>query len=81
MSGQRDFRKVIANVQGRNLGMSHLSKAIILGRFDKDDFKLKNSLIVGEDGGLYLLLNRLDKEQQKGMIQKNIVTESISKTR
>ena len=52
-----------------------LYQAIVLGRFDKDDFKLKNSLIVGEDGGLYLLLNRLDKEQQKDMIQKNIVTE------
>ena len=36
---------------------------------------MKNSLIVGEDGGLYLLLNRLDKEQQKDMVQKNIVTE------
>ena len=52
-----------------------LSQAIILGRFDKDNFKLNNSLVVGEDGGLYLLLNRLTKEQQKGMVQKNIATE------
>ena len=52
-----------------------LSQAVIRGRFDKDDFKLSNSLIVGEDGGLYLLLNRLDQEQQQGMVQKNIVTE------
>ena len=51
-----------------------LIEAIISGRFDKSKFGLSHSLILGEDGGLYLLLNRPTKAQQEDMIAENIVT-------
>ena len=56
-----------------------LKQAVIVGRFDKAKFGLSNSLILGEDGGLCLLLNRLTKEQQTEMIKLNIVTEDYLK--
>ena len=56
-----------------------LSQAMLVGRFDKDNFGLKNTLILGEDGGLFLLLNRLTKEQQEEMVKENIVTEAYLK--
>jgi hypothetical protein len=31
--------------------------AIISGRFDKNDFEFDHTLIMGEDGGLFILLN------------------------
>jgi len=42
-----------------------LNKAIVSGRFDKKDFEFSDTAIMGEDGGMYLLLNNLDhiKEQ------------------
>jgi hypothetical protein len=39
---------------------TQLTEAIISGRFDKEQFGLKDTMILGEDGGLYLLLNDLD---------------------
>ena len=51
-----------------------LIEAFISGRIDKAKFGLSHSLILGEDGGLYLLLNRLTKAQQEDMIAGNIVT-------
>ena len=56
-----------------------LKQAVIFGRFDKAKFGLSNTLIIGEDGGLCLLLNRLTKEQQTEMIKLNIVTEDYLK--
>ena len=53
-----------------------LVEAIISGRFDKTKFGLSHSLILGEDGGLYMLLNRLTKAQQEDMIAENIVTKA-----
>ena len=53
-----------------------LSQAIISGRFDKNKFGLSDTLIMGEDGGLYLLLNRLNEEQKSVLVEKHIVTKS-----
>jgi hypothetical protein len=35
----------------------NLMNAIISGRLDKNDFKFDHTLIMGEDGGLFILLN------------------------
>ncbi len=56
-----------------------LSQAIISGRFDKGKFGLENSVICGEDGGCFLLLNRLTQDQQEDMINENIVTKEFLK--
>ena len=39
--------------------------AIISGRFDRNQFDLGHSAILGEDGGMYLLLNRVDRFKRK----------------
>ena len=39
--------------------------AIISGRFDRNQFDLGHSTILGEDGGMYLLLNRVDSFKRK----------------
>ena len=57
----------------------NLKQAVVVGRFDKKKFGLSNSLILGEDGGLLLLLNRLTEEQQNEMIKLHIVTEDYLK--
>ncbi len=55
-------------------------QAIIVGRFDKAIFtEFSNSLISGEDGGLFLLLNTFTKEHQKDLVEENIVTEDYLK--
>ena len=36
-----------------------VNNAIISGRFDKTDFNLTETVIMGEDGGMYLLINNL----------------------
>ena len=54
-------------------------EALLSGRFDKSKFGLSHSLVLGEDGGLYLLLNRLTKENQKDMITESIVTKAYLK--
>mgnify|MGYP000859612344 CR=1 FL=1 len=54
-----------------------LMEAFISGRIDKVKFGLSHSLILGEDGGFYLLLNRLTKDQQEDMITGNIVTRTF----
>ncbi len=41
-----------------------IHKAIKSGRFDKKHSNLENTLIFGEDGGLYLLLNDLDEKKK-----------------
>ena len=40
-----------------------MADALVSGRFDKNDFNLKHTLISGEDGGLYLLLNSISSEK------------------
>ena len=39
--------------------------AIISGRFDRNKFDLGSSAILGEDGGMYLLLNRVDSFKRR----------------
>ncbi len=36
---------------------SHVIKSLKEGRFDKKDYNLEHTIISGEDGGLYLLIN------------------------
>ena len=33
---------------------------LLVDRFDKTDFNLTDTVIMGEDGGMYLLLNNLN---------------------
>ena len=56
-----------------------LIEAIVSGRFDKAKLGLSHSLVLGEDGGLYLMLNRLTKEHQEAMLNENIVTKAFLK--
>jgi WD40 repeat protein len=42
-----------------------VKKSIKSGRLDKTKFDLPHTLIFGEDGGLYALLNRLDESEKK----------------
>ena len=51
------------------LYLESLKQAVIGGRFDKAKFDLSNSVIIGRDGGLCLLLIRLTKKQQTEMIK------------
>ncbi|MGF1925217.1 MAG: hypothetical protein ACQUHE_13655, partial [Bacteroidia bacterium] len=51
-----------------------LVEAVLCGRFDKEKFDLNNSLILGEDGGLYLLLNCMNQQQQDALVNEQIVT-------
>jgi len=51
-----------------------LSKAIITGRFDKKDFGFTDTAIMGEDGGMYLLLNNHDAYKEKVITTPNTVT-------
>ena len=53
-----------------------LIQALAAGRFDKALFGLSHTLVCGEDGGLFLLLNRLSKEQQEEMVRDEIVTKN-----
>jgi len=42
--------------------------AILTGRFDKMDFDLKHTIIVGEDGGWYILMNSITNEEKEMII-------------
>ena len=42
-----------------------IQHAVISGRFDKNQFGLEDTVILGEDGGMYLLLNRVDSYKRK----------------
>ena len=53
-----------------------LIQALAAGRFDKSIFGLSHTLVCGEDGGLFLLLNRMSKEQQEEMVRDEIVTKN-----
>ena len=53
-----------------------LIRALATGRFDKSIFGLSHTLVCGEDGGLFLLLNRLSNEQQGEMVRDEIVTKN-----
>jgi hypothetical protein len=37
----------------------------VIGRIEKKKFSLDHSVIIGEDGGMYLLLNSLDENTWK----------------
>lgn len=56
-----------------------VTQAFIIGRFDKSAFGLSHTLVCGEDGGLYLLLNKLSQQQQEDMVRENIVTKEYLK--
>ncbi|WP_342269666.1 WD40 domain-containing protein [Rickettsia endosymbiont of Orchestes rusci] len=42
-----------------------LKDAVLSCRFDKEKFKLPNTVIIGEDGGMYLLLNNLTRDNEQ----------------
>ena len=49
------------------------SAAIIHGRFDKNIFKdLDHSVILGDDGGLYALLNKISEDEKNLIVQEEI---------
>ena len=43
----------------------NFENGIISGRFDKEHFGLEDTVILGEDGGMYLLLNRIKDSKRK----------------
>ncbi|WP_375330738.1 NACHT and WD40 repeat domain-containing protein [Candidatus Tisiphia endosymbiont of Oplodontha viridula] len=43
---------------------NQLREAILTSRFDKEEFNLPNTVIMGEDGGMYLLLNNLNSNEK-----------------
>jgi serine/threonine protein kinase len=45
--------------------LTQLKDAILSGRFDKKKFELPNTVVMGEDGGMYLLLNNLTKDNEQ----------------
>ena len=44
---------------------TELRKAIFSGRFDKDLFDLPTTVILGEDGGMFALINSLSDDGYK----------------
>lgn len=54
--------------------MKELENAILTGRFDKYDFNLPATVILGENGGMYAFLNRITNDEHKEDIEKVITS-------
>ena len=50
------MKKIILSLESKN----DLESSIIAGRFDKLKFELSHTVIIGDNGGLYALLNTVD---------------------
>jgi hypothetical protein len=59
--------------------LEKLETAIITGRFDKEDFALPGTVIMGEDGGTYLLINNTTLNKNTNVDVKEIITEFVGK--
>ena len=58
-----------------------LKDAILNGRFDKKQFKnLKHSIIIGDDGGFYALLNTIDEEEKEILLEDGEISKEYAKS-
>ncbi|WP_342267925.1 pentapeptide repeat-containing protein [Candidatus Tisiphia endosymbiont of Empis tessellata] len=59
-----DTLKTLKNHFSDQNKFNQLKEAILTSRFDKEEFNLPSTVIMGEDGGMYLLLNNLSDNEQ-----------------
>ncbi|WP_341761068.1 pentapeptide repeat-containing protein [Candidatus Tisiphia endosymbiont of Thecophora atra] len=59
-----DALKTLKNHFSDQNKFNQLKEAILTSRFDKEEFNLPSTVIMGEDGGMYLLLNNLSDNEQ-----------------
>ena len=52
--------KTILDLESKNKAL--FNKSLLNGRFDKNDCHLEHSVIVGDNGGLYILLNSIENK-------------------
>ena len=68
-----NLEELLADLDKDPAKSQKLKNAIIIGRFDKSEFKFNETLILGEDGGLYLLLNNFND------LSESVISEAVSK--
>ena len=61
---RRTIEKLLSLLDDKSQ-IEKIQHAVISGRFDKNQFGLEDTVILGEDGGMYLLLNRVDSYKRK----------------